>query len=293
MKDKLWIIILAVLIIGGVIWLVAIQKDSAKSEHINIVDAKKFHQAYPSVPEKNRFVFATDQKILEIFEKGTGLVFLGFPDCPWCQELAPLVNQAAEDAGLEKIYYLDIQAARTNSDDTYKKLVFYLEDELSKDEDGNPRIYVPDLTAISNGQIVGRFKQEPTEEKLTPAQYWTTERKQSAIEQITQMIEKMSQSKFSQIETAVNSGNATLIDVRSPEEFSAGHFPGAINLDVEEIATGSVPQKPKDSKIYLYCRSGNRSSQAASMLKKEGFTNIEDLGGLSSVEALGGKLVRN
>jgi rhodanese-related sulfurtransferase len=42
----------------------------------------------------------------------------------------------------------------------------------------------------------------------------------------------------------------------------------------------------------VYCRSGNRSSQAATMLKAAGFTNVTDLGGLSAVEKIDGKLVQ-
>ena len=103
----------------------------------------------------------------------------------------------------------------------------------------------------------------------------------------------MNQSKFSRIENEVKNGEATFIDVRSPEEFKSGHFAKAINLDVEEIYAGKLPEKPKDSKIYLYCRSGNRSAQATTLLKEAGFTNITDLGGLSQVQALGGKLVTN
>ena len=289
MKNKIFIVVIVLaigLITGG---LILSQNKQAKK----LSDAARFRQNYPEVPENNKFVFATNKEIIDIFEGGDGLVFLGFPACPWCQKLAPLVNEAAEQSGLEKIYYLNIQEARANNDELYQKLVAFLKDDLQKDESGNPRIFVPDVTAVLGGKIVGRFTQEPADGSPTPDDYWTETRKTNAIKQLNELIGKMNQSKFSQIENEVKNGNATLLDVRSPQEFSVGHFANATNLDVEEISAGNLPEKPKDSKIYLYCRSGNRSAQATALLKEAGFTNITDLGGLPQVQALGGKLVTN
>ena len=279
-------IILAVVILTG---LIIVNKNTDRSSS----EAAKFHQSYTGVPENNKFVYATEKEVIDIFEKGDGLVFLGFPNCPWCQKLAPIVNEAAEKTNLDKIYYLNIQEARANNDETYKKLLTYLSDDLQKDEDGNPRIYVPDVTAVSNGEIVARYKQEVAEGNPTPDEYWTAERKQNALKQIEEMINNMNQSEFSKIETQVKNGDAILLDVRSPQEFATGHFANATNLDVEEIRTGKTPDVAKDSKIYLYCRSGNRSAQATSLLKEDGFNNITDLGGLPAVQDMGGKLVTN
>lgn len=85
---------------------------------------------------------------------------------------------------------------------------------------------------------------------------------------------------------------AKLYDVRTPEEFAAGHFVGAENVPLQDIEAGKLPAVDKSTKISLYCRSGNRSSQAAMLLKDAGFTNIIDLGGLSDVQSMGGTLVQ-
>lgn len=87
-------------------------------------------------------------------------------------------------------------------------------------------------------------------------------------------------------------GGAILYDVRSPEEYADGHFEDATNFDVENMLAGSLPDVPKDKKIYVYCRSGNRSSQATSLLESAGFTDINDLGGLADVQSIGGKLIK-
>lgn len=70
-----------------------------------------------------------------------------------------------------------------------------------------------------------------------------------------------------------------LIDVRTPGEFASGHIEGAININVEEIGQ-RLDEIPTDKPIVLYCRSGNRSSQAARILDNAGLENIYDLGGI-------------
>ncbi len=60
-------------------------------------------------------------------------------------------------------------------------------------------------------------------------------------------------------------GEAIVIDVRTPEEFAAGHLPGAINMPVETFDPAAVPFEDGRETV-LYCRSGNRSGRAAGML---------------------------
>lgn len=90
---------------------------------------------------------------------------------------------------------------------------------------------------------------------------------------------------------ALESG-ALIVDVRTPEEFAQGHVPGAVNWPVEAIATWA-DGVPKDKPVYLYCRSGNRSRQAAEYLKKRGHTNLYNVeGGVRAIQQAGYPLVR-
>ena len=95
---------------------------------------------------------------------------------------------------------------------------------------------------------------------------------------------------FSTIRQNVHNG-ARLYDVRTSEEYASGHFDGATNWPIEDITAGKLPDVDKATKLYVYCRSGNRSAQAASALKTAGYTNVTDLGGLSEVQAIGGTLM--
>ena len=72
-----------------------------------------------------------------------------------------------------------------------------------------------------------------------------------------------------------------ILDVRRPDEFAAGHIPGAINVANESIGTDEIPELPdKDQLIMVYCRSGRRSKEAAEKLVKLGYTNVVEFGGI-------------
>ncbi len=73
-----------------------------------------------------------------------------------------------------------------------------------------------------------------------------------------------------------------LLDVRTQEEFDAGHIDGAILLPNETITDSEQPDilPDLDAEILIYCRSGNRSAQAAKKLVAQGYTNVYDFGGI-------------
>ena len=72
-----------------------------------------------------------------------------------------------------------------------------------------------------------------------------------------------------------------LLDVRRNDEYAAGHIKGAINISNEAILRGEVELlSDKNQKIYVYCRSGNRSLQSVKKLAELGYTNIVEIGGI-------------
>ena len=73
-----------------------------------------------------------------------------------------------------------------------------------------------------------------------------------------------------------------ILDVRTAQEYSEKHIPGAINIPNETIGTEDIPELPeKEQLILVYCRSGNRSKQASEKLVKLGYTNIVEFGGIN------------
>lgn len=72
-----------------------------------------------------------------------------------------------------------------------------------------------------------------------------------------------------------------ILDVRTPEEYKEKHIPGAINIPNETIGSAEPVELPdKEQMIMVYCRSGNRSKQAAKKLANLGYTNIVEFGGI-------------
>ena len=72
-----------------------------------------------------------------------------------------------------------------------------------------------------------------------------------------------------------------LVDVREPSEFSTGYITGAQLIPLGTIESNFEAAIPdKDAKIFVYCRSGNRSAQAAKKLVDLGYTNVFDIGGI-------------
>jgi rhodanese-related sulfurtransferase len=78
----------------------------------------------------------------------------------------------------------------------------------------------------------------------------------------------------------ISSAGATLIDVRTPEEFRQGHIEGAMLMPLDEIGAriGELAAL-KDRPVLLYCRGGNRSLVAGRILRKSGFVKISNLRG--------------
>ena len=72
-----------------------------------------------------------------------------------------------------------------------------------------------------------------------------------------------------------------IVDVRRPDEFETGHIPGAICIPNETIGSDQPEELPDLNQVILvYCRSGNRSEQAAQKLFELGYTNVYEFGGI-------------
>ena len=143
-----------------------------------VTDAEKFAAEYPLVGSNNIFVIRTVEQTAEILERGTGVVFLGFKECTWCQLYAVFLHEAALEMELNRIFYCDIREDRQNNTENYRRIVNTLDGLLQYDDEGRLRVYVPDVTIINNGKIIGRDF-ETSKETLgykTAEEYWNTER---------------------------------------------------------------------------------------------------------------------
>ena len=78
----------------------------------------------------------------------------------------------------------------------------------------------------------------------------------------------------------MDAGGVTIVDVRTAEEYAAGHIPGAINVPLDSIGSTQPEALPDlDAALIVYCRTGVRSLQASKALVAIGYTDVNDLDG--------------
>lgn len=133
---------------------------------------------YPEVTidKNNLYYYASEDDIKELLNNGTGVLYLGFPTCPWCRNIVSILNEAGRDYGIAKINYYDIKEIRSSfSFDDDNKLVktdgtglynfllakldnflteYGINDKNGKLVDtGEKRIYAPTVVFVKNGEI--------------------------------------------------------------------------------------------------------------------------------------------
>ena len=86
--------------------------------------------------------------------------------------------------------------------------------------------------------------------------------------------------------TVTVTSDTVIVDVRTSDEYNAGHLDGAVNIDVQSPDFDSlITALPTDGEYVVYCASGNRSSSAVARMEGLGFTNVTDAGGISDAAA--------
>lgn len=83
-----------------------------------------------------------------------------------------------------------------------------------------------------------------------------------------------------EVRSDMQDDDVLLVDVREIDEFSDGHIPDAINVPLNEIEQNAEVMLPKDKILYVYCRSGQRSTAAVRMLKELGYEAVYNIGGI-------------
>ena len=189
MKKKIiiGIIILLVLVAIG-ISLFFLFRDEEEPE---VSDAQKFASEYTQVTSDNVFLYRNASEIIRILENGTGVVYLGFPECKWCQKYVTYLDEVAKENDITRIYYFDIYDARANNTEEYQQIVSLLEEYLAYDEEGNKRVFVPAVVVVDGGEIVG-FDDETsldTHDLDDPEEYWTEEEVNDLMDKLATMFD--------------------------------------------------------------------------------------------------------
>ncbi len=182
MKKK-YVVTMIVVIIFALIALLVIGIFNSSSN-----DAKKFKKEYESlngqknsngkeyisvdIESNNKIYYAKYQEIMDLLDHGTGVIYFGFPECPWCRNMIPVLLDAADETSIEKIYYFNALSMRdkkslkdgvivTEKEGTeeYYQLLDALSSILGPyeglDDDTILRLYFPTVVFVKNGTIVG------------------------------------------------------------------------------------------------------------------------------------------
>ncbi|MGN0733772.1 MAG: rhodanese-like domain-containing protein [Emergencia sp.] len=91
------------------------------------------------------------------------------------------------------------------------------------------------------------------------------------------------------IQDFLRTTDGVLLDVRTEEEYKAGHIESSLNIPLQRIENTPNRISDKNTPLFVYCQSGSRSSRATSALKRMGYSNVTNIGGIGSYR---GKVVR-
>jgi len=185
------------------LFLTGCENDSNKfKEEYESLNGKTFYQNYKykdvTIPEDNPIKYSDYKEIIDIVKNGSGVIYLGYPECPWCRSMVSVLMEAANNTNISTIYYLNMHDVRDEyelSDNNEVKLVRegqegyqellealdeILLDYTLKDSDGveysvgEKRIYVPIVIFVHDGTIVD-YHMDTVETQTNPMDELTEE----------------------------------------------------------------------------------------------------------------------
>lgn len=126
-----------------------------------------------NIIEENVIKYSNYNEIVSVLDSGTGVIYFGYPECPWCRNAAPELVKVAKETGLETIYYFNDMSIRDQKSlddngnvivdkegtDEYYNLLTRLSDYLGSykglNDETIKRLYVPTVVFVKEGNIVG------------------------------------------------------------------------------------------------------------------------------------------
>ncbi len=193
MKDKRIITIISAVVLviatAGLFFLNGNKKEEVK---VN-ADAKKFAKEYETVTKDNPFVYKNVDEIMKIMKNGTGVVYLGYPECPWCMAYVKYLNEVAKEVGIEKIYYCNTKKVKEESMDKYHELINILHGNLQYTDEGEEWIFVPNVSFHISGEIIGNDYEtsKDTHGLKDPKEYWTKEEVKDLKKKLTKYMTRV------------------------------------------------------------------------------------------------------
>lgn len=233
-KDKKLFLGIIVLLLAFMVFVGILafkdKKEEVKKE-VEHTDAILFKQEYESlndevnqnngksykkleIAEDNQVDYVSEEETISILENGTGIIYMGFPTCPWCRSMLPVLLQTLDNMNIDKLYYLNIldvrdtwelndkgkaEKTKEGTNEYYKMLElmdevlepFTLTNEKGKEIDTKEkRIYAPTVIGVKDGKIVG-IHVSTVESQIDPYKNLTKEQEEELSEIFVELINKV------------------------------------------------------------------------------------------------------
>ena len=162
-------------------------------------DGEKFKAEYEAlnnenininISKNNPIKYVTLDEVFDIIQNKTGVIYFGFPGCPWCRNMIPVLFEAAKNNNIDTIYYFNPRNVKKSDNDEYNKLKEILNEYLSEDENGQKVLYVPDVYFIKDGKIVGHHL-GTVDSQEEPTISLTEEKKNELLDIFNELFEKI------------------------------------------------------------------------------------------------------
>ena len=209
-KDqKLLIVIISIIAILATAFGIYAYKhkgnNTCKNEDTDAIKFKREYEAFNGkkydnidkeyfevkLSSNNLFKYVTEKEAVKFLKEGTGIIYFGFPQCPWCRTLVPYLEESAKANGIKEIKYLNILDIRDTykienkkavvdkkGTDEYYKILDILDEYLNeftvnengkKYSTGVDRLYAPTIVVVKDGKIVAFHEGTvSTQEKFVP-----------------------------------------------------------------------------------------------------------------------------
>ena len=153
---------------------------------------------YTELEENLVFKVGGHDSVEKMLAHGTGVIYFSFPECPWCQKYTPLLQNIAEKADMEVLYY-NIYVDKSEDKEWYDAIATMIEEknpEISRyDNDGNTLIFMPLVLFVNEGEIIGYDDEtcDLNSDEISPDTYWNEEKVGALEEKLLPLFEQVKQ----------------------------------------------------------------------------------------------------
>lgn len=192
-KKKLMVVIdilLGVILVGvmtfGIYQYLKSDGEKFKAEY----EALNNENVNINISKNNPIKYVTLDEVFDIIQNKTGVIYFGFPGCPWCRNMIPVLFEVAKNNNIDTIYYFNPRNVKKSDNDEYNKLKEILNEYLFEDENGQKVLYVPDVYFIKDGKIVGHHL-GTVDSQEDPTISLTEEEKNELLDIFNELFEKI------------------------------------------------------------------------------------------------------